>query len=152
KGRLASPPLLRELPAKITLPADLSPGPIRWQAANANGATSAGIFIVGNGEEVIEDEKRKGPQPLTSIPITVNGRLLKNEAVDRYRFTAAKTGPITCELTARRLGANFNGVIAVFDAQNRTVAEAVDTEGHDPVLTFPAVVGAEYTIAVHDID
>jgi hypothetical protein len=152
KGRLTALPLLREQPAKITLPADLPPGPIRWQAANANGATSAGIFIVGNGEEVIEDEKRRGPQPLPSIPVTVSGRLLRNEEVDRYRFTAAKTGPITCELTARRLGSNFNGVIEVVDAQNRSVVEVVDTEGNDPVVTFAATAGAEYAIAVHDID
>jgi hypothetical protein len=32
------------------------------------------------------------------------------------------------------------------------VAEAVDTEGVDPALTFQAAAGAEYTIAVHDID
>jgi hypothetical protein len=152
KGRLSALPVLRELPAKITLPADLPPGPIRWQAANANGATSAGIFIVGNGEEVIEDEKRKGPQLLSSLPVTVSGRLLKNEEVDRFKFTAAKTGPITCELTARRLGSNFNGVIGVVDAHNRPVAEAVDTEGNDPVVTFAATAGGEYTIAVHDID
>jgi hypothetical protein len=152
KGRLSAMPLLREVPARITLPADLPPGPIRWQAANANGATSAGIFIVSDGNEVVEDEKRKGPQTLPSIPVTVSGRLLKNEEVDRYRFIATKTGPITCELAARRLGSNFNGVIEIFDAKHRPVADAVDTEGLDPILTFAAVAGAEYTIAVHDID
>src|SRR5436190_22658780 len=36
KGRLSSLPLLRERAAKFTLPADLPPGPIHWQAANAN--------------------------------------------------------------------------------------------------------------------
>src|SRR5262249_37054317 len=83
KGRLTALPLLRELPAKFTLPADLPPGPVRWQAANANGATSAGVFVVGDGDELIEDETRTVPQPLPTLPVTVNGRLLKNEEVDR---------------------------------------------------------------------
>ncbi|MSR53228.1 MAG: hypothetical protein EXS09_08045 [Gemmataceae bacterium] len=152
KGRLGSLPLLRERLARFVLPAGLPSGPIRWQAANANGATSTGLFIVGNGIELIEDEKRNGSQLLPTLPVTVSGRLLKNEEVDRYRFSVAKAGPVTCELTARRLGSNFNGVLEVVDAQNRVLAECVDTEGNDPILTFLATAGTEYTIAVRDID
>jgi hypothetical protein len=153
KGRLGSLPLLRERPAKFTLPADLPPGPIRWQAANANGSTSVGVFIIGSGIEQLEDEKRKLPQPLApSLPVCMNGRLLKNEEVDRYSFKAVAAGPITCELTARRLGSSFHGVIEVIDAKGVLIAEAVDTEGNDPALTFTAAAGAEYQIAVHDID
>jgi len=152
KGRLTGPPLLRERPAKFVLPADLPAGPIRWQAANANGATSTGLFVVGTGVEVLEDEKRTGAQPLAAIPVTVSGRLWKNEEVDRYKFTAAKAGPVTCDLMARRLGSNFNAVLEVTDAKGKLVAESVDTEGFDPTLTFPAVAGGEYTVAIRDID
>ena len=53
-------PLPREVPAKLVIPADMPPGPIYWQAANANGGTSAGVFIVGTGPEIVEDEQRKG--------------------------------------------------------------------------------------------
>lgn len=152
KGRLSALPLLRERAAKFTIPADVPPGPVRWQAANANGVTSAGVFIVGTGTELIEDEKRTTPQPLPALPATVSGRLWKNEEVDRYKFTVAKAGPVTCELTARRLGSNFNGVLEVFDAKGKLVAEDVDTDGDDAVLTFPALAGTEYTVAVRDID
>ena len=152
KGRLSSLPLLRERPAKFTLPADLPPGPIRWQASNANGSTSVGVFIVSTGTELMEDEKRKLPQPLPAPPVYVNGRLWKNEEVDRYSFKAVAAGPVTCELAARRLGSSFHGVIEVHDAKGVLVAEAVDTEGNDPALTFAAAAGAEYTIAVRDID
>jgi hypothetical protein len=152
KGRLSSLPLLRERPAKFTLPADLPHGPIRWQASNANGSTSVGVFIIGAGTELMEDEKRKGSQPLPALPVCVNGRLWKNEEVDRYSFKAAAAGPVTCELAARRLGSNFHGVIEVTDAKGVLVAEDVDTEGNDAALTFAAAAGMEYTIAVRDID
>ena len=152
KGRLSSLPLLRERPAKFTLPADLPPGPIRWQASNANGSTSVGVFIIGTSTELMEDEKRKVPQTLPALPVCVNGRLWKNEEVDRYSFKAAAAGPVTCELAARRLGSNFHGVIEVTDAKGVLIAEDVDTEGRDAALTFAAVAGMDYTIAVRDID
>jgi len=153
KAYLTALPLPREVPARLTLPAGLPPGPIRWQSANANGGTATGVFIVSNeGEEVVEQPFRRAPQPLASLPITVNGRLGKNEEVDRYRFTASRTGPITVELTARGLGANFNGMLEVRDSAGRMVADAADTTGQDAAVTFAATAGTEYTLALHDVD
>jgi hypothetical protein len=152
KGRIANLPLPREVPAKFVIPADVPPGPIYWQAANANGGTSAGVFIVGNGTEVVENETSKTPQLLAGLPITVSGRLMKNEEVDRYRFVAPKDGPITCELMARRLGAKFLGIIEVHDNKGRLIADALGANGADPSLTFAAKANAEYVVSVHDID
>lgn len=152
KGRLAQPPLPREIPAKLTIPADVPPGPIFWQAANASGTTSTGTFIVGNGPEVVEEEKRKTAQVLPSLPMTVSGRISKIEEVDRYRFTVAKDGPITIDLMARRLGANFLGVLEVRDAKGEMVADLAGTSGVDPCLTFAAKAGASYEVSIHDVD
>src|SRR5271163_3462776 len=38
KGLIVALPMPREIPARLTLPADLPIGPIRWQVANANGS------------------------------------------------------------------------------------------------------------------
>src|SRR5437763_1855343 len=68
------------VPALLSLPASLPPGPIRWQVSNANGGSGgAGFFRVGNRSEVLEDEKVKGPQTLASLPVAVHGRLFKVE-------------------------------------------------------------------------
>src|SRR5260370_29332510 len=72
KGRIAALPLPREVPAKLVIPADVPPGPIYWQASNANGCTAAGVFHVGAGSEVVEDERRSGPQLLSTLPVTVS--------------------------------------------------------------------------------
>jgi hypothetical protein len=152
KGRIAALPLPREVPAKLVVAADVPPGPIYWQAANANGCTEARVFIVGAGAEIVEDENRKTPQLLAGLPMTVSGRLLKNEEVDRYRFVAPKDGPITCELMARRLGARFFGIIEVHDDKGRLVADALGAGGGDPSLTFAAKAGVEYVVSMHDID
>ncbi|MGV3724764.1 MAG: hypothetical protein ACO1SX_28025, partial [Actinomycetota bacterium] len=155
KAYLTALPLPREVPARLTLPANLPPGPIRWQAANANGGTATGVFLVSapsEGTEVLENPRRRAPQPLPSLPAVVNGRLEKIEEVDRYRFTAARPGPVTVELTARGLGAAFNGMVEVRDSSGRMVADAADTTANDLTVTFNASAGTEYTLSLHDVD
>lgn len=152
KGKIAALPLPREALVRVTIPADVPPGVVYWQAANANGGTATGVMIVGDGPEVVEDERRPGPKALAELPVTVSGRISKIEEVDDYRFVAPQTGPITCDLAARRLGANFHGVIEVRDAQGKLVADAVDSEGEDVALTFAAAAGAAYHVRVRDLD
>jgi len=145
-------PIPRETPARLTVPADVPPGPVRWTVANANGGSTHGVFHVGDAAEVLEDERTRTPQELPELPCAVNGRIIKLEDVDRYRFRAERTGPVTCELFARRLGANFNGVLEVRDAAGRLLADAADTAGRDLALTFAATAGEEYTLSLFDLD
>lgn len=153
KAYITALPMPREIPAKLTLPADLPPGPIRWQVANANGGSgTAGTFWIGTSAEVLEDEKAKTPQVLPALPIVAQGRLSRIEEIDRYKFRAAKDGPVTCELFARRLGANFNGILEVRDAAGKLVADTADTEGNDLALTFSAKKDEEYTLHLRDVD
>ena len=102
---------------------------IRWQVANANGASQTGVFFVSDGIEVTEQRDRDKPQVLKRLPIAVSGRISKIAEEDRYQFTAAKDGLVTVELFARRLGANFHGVLEVRDDAGRVVADVADTEG-----------------------
>ncbi len=152
KGRLPSPAIPRETVAKLIIPADVPPGPIYWQAANANGVSSPVAFYVGETPDILENEDSTGAQPLVSLPATVSGRLSKNQEIDRYTFRAPHDGPITFDLQARRLGSKFLGILEVRDATGRLVADAVGTHSFDPVLTFAANAGATYTVSIRDLD
>lgn len=145
------PKLPREVPVRLTLPADLPPGPVRWRVANANGAATGGVFVAGNGVEVTEEEDRKGPQTLSTLPVTINGRLRRIEEIDEYEFVATETGLVTADLFARRIGNTFNGVIRISEG-GITLCDAVDTEGTDPTLTFAVEKGKRYTVAVREVD
>lgn len=149
------PPFLlpRETRARLTIPANVSPGIVRWQAANANGATASGRFIVSTGPEIQEIDHREQPQVLSKIPMTISGQIKKIEEVDRYRFTAKKSGPITCMIVARKLSSPLNASLEIHNANGQKVASAVDTAGTDSAaLTFSSQAGQSYTVSVYDAD
>ncbi len=142
----------REFPAKLTIPANTPPGPFFWQVANANGTSKTGVFVVGAGPEVNEDQYRFEPQRLDELPITVNGRIMGIEEVDRYVLSAPETTLVTCDLMARRLGSALHGVIEIRDSRGTLVADAVDSQGVDTSVTFRAHAGEDYTVSLHDLD
>jgi len=153
KCNIADAPLAREIPARLTIPDDMPAGTIEWQLANANGVSNVGKFIISNQPEVVEDElNRREPQLLPGLPVTVSGRLSRIEEVDQYRFLTPNGGLVSCELLTHRLGTSVHGVLEVRDAAGNMVADTVDTEGVDPVLTFAAETGGEYVVSVHDLD
>ncbi|MBN82711.1 MAG: hypothetical protein CMJ70_21465 [Planctomycetaceae bacterium] len=152
KGRSSAMPIPRELAARIHLPADLPPGPIYWQVANANGISSTAIFMVSDQEEILEDRYRQNPQRLEVLPAVVSGRLLKIAEVDRYQFTVDQDDLVSLDLQARRIGSNFHGVLTVFDQDGKRIADVADTEGLDVDLTFRAQAGETYTAELHDLD
>ncbi len=152
KSYANDPPLPREVTAKLTLPADMPPGPFFWRVANANGSGNAGVFIVSDGDEILENRRHERPQELTQVPTTISGCLGRIEETDVYRFQVTADTLVTCDLTARRLGSDFHGVIEVRDDRGHLIADVVDTEGHDPVLTFAAKAATPYFVSIHDLD
>ncbi|MBS0204424.1 MAG: PPC domain-containing protein [Planctomycetes bacterium] len=152
KARGYAWPLAREFPARLTIPAGVSPGLIRWQVANANGTSPVGQLHVGSTPEIAEDPRRKSPQLLPELPITVSGQVRRIEEIDRYRFGVPKSGPVTIELTARRIGSPLHGIIKVQDPAGRVVVDVADTEGRDVTVTMRAEAGVIYDLSLNDLD
>lgn len=144
-------PFPREVPARLTIPADFPAGPVEWQVANANGSTARGTFIVGSDPEVLEDEKSKESQTLPSLPVTVYGRISKISEIDHYRFTTVEPGIVRCQLQDR-LGQPFYCVFQIRDAAGNLVVDTADTEGRGTDASFLATAGGQYTVSLHDLD
>lgn len=148
------PPFLmpREVPAALRLPADLPAGVYRWQAANANGVSASGRFVVSHDAEIVEQRGRRAPQAIAALPATISGQVLRIAEVDRYRLTAKQGGPITCACVAAAIGSPLRAVIEVRDAAGTLLADAADTPGRDVALTFAAEAGREYIVSLYDVD
>ncbi len=153
KARRAPFLLPRETRARLTIPAGIPPGVVRWQAANANGATASGQLIVSHDPELLEIDNRENPQIISKMPVTISGQIKKIEEVDRYRFTAINSGPVSCSIVARKLGSPLNATLEIHDANGHKIASAIDTAGTDSAaVTFSAQAKQSYIVSVYDAD
>ena len=153
KARGPAWPLPREFPARITIAADVPPGIVKWQAANANGASPVGYLHIGSGTQITEDPRRTAaPQLLPSLPVTVSGQIRKIEEIDRYAWEATQSGPVTISLLAKKLGSPLHGMLQVQDSSGKVILDLADTLGRDLVATFAATQGMTYLISLHDLD
>ena len=151
KAGQAQPPLARELAARITIPADFPPGPMKWQAANANGGSNAGTFVVGSSAEFVEPEFPPEVVSLPALPVAISGRIGKITEIDAYQFTVPEGGLVACQLDDR-LGQPFYGVLQIFDSAGKLVADAADTTGSGASVVFEVQAGAAYVARVHDAE
>ena len=152
--RAAGPslPIPREVTASIVVPPGTPEGLVRWQVANANGASGCGVFYVGGQNEIIESRSRDLPQVVTQLPVAVSGRIARLTEVDRYEFQLPNDAWVTAELMARRLGADFAGVIEARDSHGKLLADYVDTRGTDGRISFLVPAGEVCTLSVRDAD
>ena len=72
-------------------------------------------LAVGAAPEI---ESQGGP---ISVPTTVNGRIAKPGAENRYRFTAHKGEQLILEVNAQRLGSSLDSEIEVLDAKGSSI-------------------------------
>ena len=152
RASLPASPIPREVAGRIACPADAQPGPVYWQVANANGTSSTALFYLSPGPEIIESRSRDLPQRLLALPLAISGRLSRLTEVDRYEVTPARDGLISVDLMARQLGSKFQAALEVRDAGGQLLADFADTQGLDGALTFQALAGQTYTVAIHDVD
>ena len=151
KARRAPEPMPREFKARLTIPLDVPPGILKWQAANANGATATGRFVVSDLTNIVEtvavaeSATQVVPQQIEALPVCVSGQIKHIREVDRFRFTATRTGPVTCSVIARAIGSQLNAVLEIRDRNGRVVASAADSAGNDLTLTFSATESESYT-------
>ncbi|MCY2962787.1 MAG: hypothetical protein NT069_03900, partial [Planctomycetota bacterium] len=152
KARGYAWPLSREFRARLTIPADVPSGLMKWQVANANGPSPVAQFHIGSGNEVLEVPDRAAPQKLPALPVTISGQIRRIEEIDRYQFEVAKTGPVTIEVIARQIASPLHSMVQVRDTKGRLVADSADTEGRDQTFSFVAQQGVLYTVSIHDLD
>lgn len=158
KARRAPEPLPRELKARLTIPPHIPPGILKWQAANANGATATGRFVVSDITSIPETGSLAGsdtpvlPQQIETLPVCLSGQIKHIREVDRYRFKAERSEPITCSVTARAIGSQLNAVLEIRDRTGRLISDAADSAGNDLTLTFSATENEMYTAEIYDLD
>ena len=87
---------------------------------------------------------------LIAVPFTGNGVIGKPDEVDTWPLTAQAGDAFEIDLDAQRIDSSLIGVISVFDAAGKVVAQAESTATGDPSLRLVAPAAGNYTVRVQD--
>ncbi len=152
-------PCVAKLPA-----AGDSPGIVRRRLATPAGETNPVSVLVSPYPQFVEragnPAPAKGPTQAASqpapvnLPAGINGRLSRDDEVDRYAFTARKGSAYRFEVFARRLGSPLDSVLEIQDAKGKPLTEADDGDlfrAKDSRLTWTAPADGPYIVAVRDL-
>lgn len=150
KARRPPFPLPRETKARLTIPENVTPGVVKWQAANANGATASGRFAVTDFP--VQLDSSDSVNVLQSLPVCVFGQIKHIREVDRFQFVATEGGRIACSLATVSLASPLRAILEIRDATGKIIADAADTAGADIKLSFDARASETYDVALYDLD
>jgi hypothetical protein len=143
----------KDMAGKVQIAGDAGLGIRYWRLWNAQGATPAMKFMVGDLPEIVEDEIDGEPVPVeVQLPVTINGRIFPREDVDIWSFTARKGQTVSCEVHAARLGSPLDSRLEVRDPHGKVIAENDDTFGADSFVRFTASTEGKYQVRIHDIN
>ena len=145
-------PIPREIAAVISPDENCALGRVSWQVANANGVSKRGLFYVSDMVERVESRFRSLTMELGELPVAVSGQITRLTEKDEYGFVATKTGTVSLQVFARRVGSDFYAAVQVYGPNDIKLVDEVDTEGRDLDIKFSAKKGARYRVVIHDSD
>lgn len=149
----ASKPCMAKLPAMT----DAS-GIVRRRLDVPAGQTNPASALISPYPQLVEPsgDRASGAKtlPTFNFPAGINGRLSREDELDRYAFATRKGSAYRFEVFARRLGSPLDAVLEIYDTKGRPLAEADDGDvfrGKDSRLTWTAPADGEYVVAVRDL-
>ncbi len=136
---------------EIEIPADLPADRIWIRLHNAEGATPALPFLIGNLKEIEEvepNDTHRAPQVLPGSELTING-VLKGADVDGFAVELAAGQTLVASLDANeRIGSPVDAILQVASPEGVVLAENHDDVGLDPRLAFTAKKAGRHIVRV----
>lgn len=135
---------------EIAIPKDLAADRAWIRLYNADGASTAAPFLIGNLKEINEQEPNDSPraaQHLAEPNCTVNGVLSKPGDVDGFAVRLKAGQTLVAAVDAHtRLGSPMDAILQVATAGGDVLAENNDDFGYDPRLAFTAKNAGTYIV------
>jgi hypothetical protein len=136
---------------RVTIAADVPPGPYDAVAVGRFGLSNPRIFMVGSGPEAVKTaELSAAEQALDLSPDgVVSGRTAAN-AADHFAVMLAAGTRLRAEVWGRRIDSRLDGVLELLDPSGRVIARAHRPRDEDPVLDATAAVEGRHVLRLHD--
>ena len=135
---------------EVSISQDLAADRVWIRLYNEEGISTAVPFLVGNLQEVDEQEPNNSPgdaQALAENSVTVNGVLQANGDVDAFAVSLDSGQTLVAAVDAHtRLGSPMDAILQVASTDGLVLAENHDDIGLDPRLTFTATKPGTYIV------
>lgn len=143
-----------EAEVELTLPKDARPGAVRLVAVGPAGASEPYTLLVRDDlPAAAEKEPNDGFEAAQAVPFpcAVEGVVGRDKDADVFRFDGKKGDKVTVEVQAARWGSPLDALVAVYDADRRTLGASDDAAGSpDPVLTVTLPRDGAYFVTLID--
>lgn len=130
-------------------------GPLLLRAHNPEGASKPVIFVVGEGRELLEEEKdgsALGQAPLfdrAQLPCTINGTLSTAGELDAWRIHLEKDETLYALVDAYGLRSKVDPALHIHDPSGHRLQLVHDGPVNlDPILVFKAPAAGDYLLAL----
>jgi len=124
-------------------------------AVTGEGGTSGPVKLYVDDtpqKEEAEPNELPASAGAASLPSGFWGVIARPGDADYYAFDAKARQTIVCELSATNLGSKLNGVLTIFDAAGRELADSNDfDDGADPLVAFSVPRDGRYVVRVNDL-
>lgn len=124
---------------RVIVAADSPPG-VTWLRLFDSRSASGLLPVLLEPHGTHNEEEPNGSveeAALLDLPVTINGRLEKNEDVDGFRIQLASGQTLVASVIANQiLGSPMDAVLQVVDMRGNVLAQNDDERGIDPQLTF----------------
>lgn len=141
-----------EKPQEIQLPSEETPRFGVFAQDDQGIAPSGNLFRISPLDNVIEQEPNEAIAQATKgpFPAAFNGVISSPQDQDYFGFAATKGQVWDIAVYARRLRAELDPVLVVYNAQGGAVASNDDAGGPDAALRFTVPADGEYFLQVRD--
>ncbi len=144
---------------RLTLDLNIAPdaetGLYRFRLKTPLGMTNLGAFYVTALRETMEAEANNTLSEAQSLmlPTTVMGEMNVRGDRDHFKFKAEAGQQLVFEIIASAVGAKFDGVLTLFDANGKQLAMNNDYDfRRDPLLAYAFKESGDYVLRVTDFE
>jgi hypothetical protein len=144
----------KQVRVNIHILPDCPLGEAAFRLRCASGLTELRTFWVGALRDINEKEPNNDDVRAQVIPlnVTVQG-VIKNEDVDRFRFTAKKGQRVTADVLGMRLGTTmFDPALSIIDSRGFIIAQSDDTamSFQDAICSTKIPADGQYIVEVRE--
>lgn len=135
---------------KVTLPADAPLGIQDVRVVGKGGISNARAFVVGDLDEVNEQEPNDDTDKAQKIPLNcvVNGVIQTPTDVDYYAFTGKAGQRVVCSCLASSIDSKLLAAIEIYDRNGTSYGLGRNYSGNDALLDVTLPSDGEYLVRV----